>query len=96
LRRRKHTKNTKERYNLCDNYLFVLKTRKKKEQRGDFGQNWPKTTPLPVEKDENSRTNIRAGWVLERRRFVKIEIPYIWKKIKNECHSLFHNERYIT
>jgi hypothetical protein len=32
-------KNTKERYNLCDNYLFVLKTRKKKEQRGDFGQN---------------------------------------------------------
>jgi hypothetical protein len=31
-----HKKNTKERSNLCDKNLFRLKTRKKKERRGDF------------------------------------------------------------
>jgi hypothetical protein len=34
-----HKKNTKERSNICDNHLFRLKARKKKEQRVILGQN---------------------------------------------------------
>jgi hypothetical protein len=30
-----HKKTQKKKSNLCDNHLFRLKTRKKKEQRGD-------------------------------------------------------------
>jgi hypothetical protein len=39
----KQKKETK-RFNICENYLFRLKVRKKNAE-GDFRSKWPKTTP---------------------------------------------------